>query len=234
MALDLDTLEQRVIGALIEKGLTVPDAYPLTLNALVAACNQKSNRDPAMEVEAYEVEGALRALMDRDWVTRREPAGGRTMRYAHEAHVQLAVDEADLAILSELLCRGPQAPGALKTRAARMHPFASPEEVEARLRALAARPVPYVEQLPLQPRERQARWSHRLGRPGDADATAPAEAPAEAPKRAVAPVWMSAAGPAPDVAPATGAATPDGDERLAALEDRMRDLEERLDRIEGR
>ncbi|MDF1701850.1 MAG: DUF480 domain-containing protein, partial [Planctomycetota bacterium] len=125
MAIELDTLEQRIIGALIEKKLTTPDQYPLTLQALVAACNQKSNRDPKMDVEAYEVEGAIRALMDRGWVSRVERFGSRAMRYGHEAGSQLGVDKADLAILQELLCRGPQAPGALKTRCNRMHPFES-------------------------------------------------------------------------------------------------------------
>ena len=166
MAIELDSLEQRIIGSLIEKQLTVPDAYPLTVNALVAACNQKSNRDPHMSVEDYDVEGALRSLMDKGWVTRQEPFGGRAMRYAHETTQQLGVEVEDLAILSELLCRGPQAAGALKTRASRMRHFASPQDVEDRLRALAERPVPYVELLPKQPRERQARWRHLLGAAG--------------------------------------------------------------------
>ena len=89
MSLDLDRLQQRIIGVLIEKALTVPDTYPLTANALIAGCNQKNNRDPQMAVEDFEVEGALRALMDIAWVTRHEPHGGRTHRYAHEAASQL-------------------------------------------------------------------------------------------------------------------------------------------------
>jgi uncharacterized protein YceH (UPF0502 family) len=111
MAIELDTLEQRIIGALIEKQLTVPDTYPLTTKSLVAACNQKSNRDPFMSVEDYDVEGAVRSLMDKGWVTRQEPFGGRAMRYAQEARQQLGVEVEDLALLSELLCRGPQAAG---------------------------------------------------------------------------------------------------------------------------
>ena len=215
MAIELDTLEQRIVGALIEKQLTVPDSYPLTVNALVAACNQKSNREPFMSVEDYEVEGALRALMDKGWVTRQEPFGGRAMRYAHEARNQLGVELEDLAILSELLCRGPQAPGALKTRASRMRHFDSPAAVEDRLRALADRPVPYVRQMAKQPRERQARWEHLL-RPageGSADDAPPTEAPST---------------PAPAEAPA---ASP-GPDRLAALEAEVAELRARIERLE--
>ena len=147
MGIELDVLEQRIIGALIEKELTTPDQYPLTMQALVAACNQKSNRDPKMDAEDFEVEGAIRALMDRGWVSRVERHGARAMRYAHEAGTQLGVTKPDLALLAELLCRGPQAPGALKTRCSRMHPFSNPDEVEERLADLSLRPVPYVVEL---------------------------------------------------------------------------------------
>ena len=179
MAIELDALQQRIIGVLIEKGLTVPESYPLTLNALVAGCNQKSNRDPHMNVEDYDVEGALRALMDIEWVSRREPEGGRVHRFAHRAGIQLGVERADLALLCELLCRGPQAPGALKTRASRMHSFESPAEVREHLVALAERPVPYVVELPRGPREKQARWRHLLGgaTPDDARGAVPSVEP---------------------------------------------------------
>jgi uncharacterized protein YceH (UPF0502 family) len=219
MPLDLDELEQRIVGVLIEKELTVPDGYPLTTNALVAGCNQKSNRDPTMAVESYEVEGALRSLMDKDWVTRREAHGSRTLRYAHEARQQLGVDEAALALLAELLCRGPQAPGYLKTRASRMHPFASPEEVEAVLRGLAERPVPYAERLPRQPRERGARWRHCLGKAGAAPPAAAAEA---------APRAATEGAPRPAPAP-PAAAGPSLAERVERLEREVAALRARLD-----
>ncbi|MFV1960016.1 MAG: DUF480 domain-containing protein [Planctomycetota bacterium] len=212
MGLDLDLLQQRIVGVLIEKQLAVPETYPLTEKALVAGCNQKNNRDPEMEVEDYEVEGALRALMEQSWVRAFDLAGGRTLRYEHRVVDQLAVEEADLALLAELLLRGPQAPGALKTRAGRMHPFASPAEVEARLEALAARPVPYVARLERRPRERAPRWTHLLG----PVAIVPSEALPVA----------SPAVPAPPVA--------DWDVRAEALERRIEDLEARLDRLEGR
>jgi uncharacterized protein YceH (UPF0502 family) len=234
VGIELDTLEQRVIGVLIEKELTTPDQYPLSLNALVAGCNQKNNRDPVLGVESYDVEGALRALMDRGWVVRREPAGSRVLRYAHEARSQLGVEDADLALLSELLCRGPQAPGALKTRCSRMVPFASADEVEERLAALSVRPVPYVVELERRPRERQARWQHMLGRQQASLGVAPALEPVVDPHPPAAPT-APAATRAPAAEPAPGAAEPadDATERLARLERRVEALERRLERLEG-
>ena len=215
---------------LVEKEKTVPDTYPLTLNALVAGCNQKSNREPQMAVEPYEVEGALRSLMDREFVVQVDKAGGRTVRYEHCGREQLAVEEADLAILSELMCRGPQTPGELKTRAGRMHPFQSLAEVEGRLRALAARPVPYVCQLERRPREHAARWEHLLGKQ-------------DAPSEAAAPDTTPEVPAPPPAVPAPAAVTPpapslpadeDLAERVDALAQEVADLRDRLDRLEGR
>jgi uncharacterized protein YceH (UPF0502 family) len=246
VGIDLDPLEQRIIGALIEKQLTTPDQYPLSLQALVAACNQKSNRDPKMDVESYAVEGAIRALMDRAWVTRHEPQGGRTMRYGHEAASQLGVPKPDLAILSELLCRGPQAPGALKTRCSRMVSFASADEVEGRLADMSVRPVPYAVELERQMRERHARWQHMLGRAEQSLQTAPNLEPAPRVETDPMPVMappnepMHAApdpAPSPLPMPAREDATPDTSElemRLSELESRIETLTDRLDRLEGR
>jgi uncharacterized protein YceH (UPF0502 family) len=223
MPLDLDRLEQRIVGVLVEKEMTVPDGYPLTLNALVSGCNQKNNREPQMQVEEYEVEGALRSLMDNGWVTRQERDGGRTHRYRHEAREQLGTDDTDLAILSELLCRGPQAPGALVPRVSRMQPIASAAEVERRLEALAARPVPYVERLERRPREQHPRWRHLLGPAAEGEAPeAAGREPAPTPAR---------------VPPADGGAPParasDLEERLSRLEIEVEELRERLDRLAG-
>ncbi len=206
------------------------------MNSLLAGCNQKSNRDPQMSVEEYELEGALRALMDRDWVVRHERDTGRVMRYAHQAREQLGVETADLAILSELLCRGPQSPGELKTRASRMTPFSSPADVEGRLRDLAARPTPYVVELPRRPRERMKRWRHLLDGATAEEALAEAGAPAVAP---TAPVVAPAVPTVAPTAPVVAATPPDdaNDElrkRIDALEREVRDLTERLDRLEGR
>lgn len=240
MSLRLDTLEQRIVGVLIEKALTVPDGYPLTLNSLIAGCNQKSNRDPQMSVEDYAVEGALRALMDSDWVVRYERDGGHVMRFAHQAKEQLGIDVPDLAILGELLCRGPQSVGELKTRASRMSPFASPAEVEGRLRDLAARPTPYVVQLPRRPRERMQRWQHLLDGASPEEALhAEGQAPVVAPSApVVTPAIPTVAPTAPVVAAATAERQPDESdelrERVDALESEVRDLTDRLDRLEGR
>jgi uncharacterized protein YceH (UPF0502 family) len=177
MSLELDATERRIVGSLVEKQLSVPESYPLTLLALVAACNQRSNRDPETSFESYQVEGAVRALMERGWVRELELAGGRTRRYAHDADGQLGVDEQDLAILAELLLRGPQSAVELKTRASRMRPFASPEDVEARLRALASRPTPYARLLGKRPGERVARWEDLLGARADRAEGAPGAPP---------------------------------------------------------
>lgn len=163
MALSLDPTERRIVGCLVEKETTVPEAYPLTLNSLVLACNQKSNRDPHTDWAEHFVDGALRSLMDKGWVQQLELAGSRTRRFAHLAGDQLGVDGHDLAILAELLLRGPQSAKELETRAARMRPFASLEEVERRLSALAARPVPYVRLLGKRPGERVPRWEQLIG-----------------------------------------------------------------------
>jgi uncharacterized protein YceH (UPF0502 family) len=221
MAIELDSLEQRLIGVLIEKALTVPESYPLTLNMLVAGCNQKSNRDPVMSAEDFDVEGALRSLMDRGWVTRHEPYTGRVNRYAHEARTQLGLEAEDLAILSELLCRGPQAPGALKTRASRMRHFDSPAQVEDRLREMADRPVPYVARMEKLPRERHPRWKHLLGKEGPAD---PAQEQASASEPSV--VAPSAH---PAAVPASGSRL---EQRLEALEAEVVELRRRLEDLE--
>ena len=217
MSIHLDPTERRVIGALIEKQLTTPDQYPLTINALLAACNQKNNREPITEYREHEIHGAVRALMDRGWVSELERSGGRTIRHQHHAAEQLGVDEVELAILAELLLRGPESATELNTRASRMRPLGSPEAVEARLEALAKRPVPYVEFLGRRPGERVPRWRQLLapeptstGVPAPARPAAPAPAPAPAAPRS----------PIGATAPAA-----DGAARLA-------DLELRVDRLE--
>lgn len=205
MSIALDRTERRVVGSLVEKDLSVPETYPLTLNALVLACNQKSNRDPEMELAEHEVYGALRALMDRGWVVEMELAGARTKRYAHRAREQLAVDDADLAILAELLLRGPQSPPELRTRASRMRPLSDADEVEARLRRLAERPVPYVRFVGRRTGERVPRCEHTLAPAGEAPsgdaASAPSAGPAPAPRATpLAPAAATPSAHAPSVA----------------------------------
>lgn len=239
MPLDLDPLEQRLVGVLIEKESTVPETYPLTVNALVQGANQKSNRDPEMRVQDYEVEGALKSLLQKGWTLEHEKDGGRVRRYAHQAGSQLGVGKAELALLAELLLRGPQTPTELKTRCERMHPVGSPPDVERRLAELAARPVPYVRQLPMRPRERDRRWMHLLGPRPEAPATGDVAAAPGAGVAAALPPSRPAASPAPPAPPAPRAAARDGElERLRdlveTLEQRVLTLEDRLARLEGR
>jgi uncharacterized protein YceH (UPF0502 family) len=215
MTVALDPTERRIVGSLVEKQLSVPESYPLTLHALVLACNQKSNRDPATELPESHVLGALQALMDRGWVTRLELVGARTVRYEHRAREQLGVSEPELAILAELLLRGPQSAPELERRASRMRPFASLAAVEDALRGLSERPVPYVRLLGRRPGERVPRWEHLLAPEGErARAPTSGEAAAEPPTEAREP-----AAPPPDLAT-----------RVEALEREVAALRDRLDR----
>ena len=173
---DLTPLEARLLGCLVEKELATPEYYPLTLNALVAACNQKNNRDPEMHLAPDEVEKGLGVLQyDRKLVATYAGVGSRAVKYVHRLTETLGVDTPELAILCELLLRGPQTPGELRGRASRMHPFASPAEVRAVLLALAARPEPYVVELPRAPGCKENRFAHAFGPLPEA---APAAAPA--------------------------------------------------------
>lgn len=159
----LDPTQERIIGVLIEKELSVPDTYPLTENSLLAGCNQKNNRDPEMSLEPFQISGALLALREQGWVVRVE--GGRAIHYRHEARKMLELGDAQLPIVAELLLRGAQTPAALKTRVARMGLDTSPEAIRAELESLARRARPLVEELELQPRERDRRWRHLIGAP---------------------------------------------------------------------
>lgn len=242
MPLDLDPLEQRLVGVLIEKEYTVPETYPLTVNALVAGANQKSNREPEMRVQDYEVEGALKSLLTKGWILEMEREGGRTRRYTHQADKQLALGKVDLAILAELLVRGPQTPTELATRCARMHAVGSPADAERRLRELAARPVPYVRELERRPREHAQRWTHLIGPrtdvvPAAATATTPAAGYAE--PRAATTRPPEPPRPERESAAHVSRSAPDSEvERLRdlveTLEQRVLALEERLDRLSGR
>jgi uncharacterized protein YceH (UPF0502 family) len=217
----MDRTEQRIVGTLIEKQLSVPDSYPLSENALVDGCNQKNNRDPVTELVPFQVAGALMSLQQKGVVARVD-GGGRVPRFRHKLDEVLGVAAKDLPILAELLLRGPQAPGALKPRVARMGLHASPEQIESTLRHLAERSPPLVELLPLAPRERDRRWRHLLG--DGSEATDGAAAGAAGASLAS---TVTAAAPAP--APAR-AVPGDLHERIAALEARVAQLEAELAR----
>ena len=160
----LSLAEARVLGVLVEKQRTVPDTYPLTLNALVAGCNQRSSRDPVLSLSETDVQAALDTLKQRSLVM--ETSGGRVMRYAHNAERALAIPSQSVAILSALLLRGPQTAGELRINTDRMHRFADISALEAFLHELAERPSGgLVAELPRTPGTRETRWAELLSGP---------------------------------------------------------------------
>lgn len=157
----LSLLETRVLGTLCEKQHTVPDSYPLTLNALVSGCNQKTSRSPVMEVSESEVQATLDSLKSANLVI--ETSGGRVARYSHNLERVLQVPSQSAAILAVLMLRGPQTPGELRINTERLHSFADISAVEGFLNELAARPAgALVVQLARLPGAREARWAHLL------------------------------------------------------------------------
>ena len=156
-ARELDPVELRILGALAEKQMSTPEYYPLTLNALVAACNQKSNREPVMEVGETEVQRALDRLQDEKLVWR--VLGGRATRWEHNLDSNLQLEIRGKAALTLLLLRGPQTPGEIRGRSDRLFSFDSIEDVEDTLRHLD----PLVRELPRRPGQKEARWAHTLG-----------------------------------------------------------------------
>jgi uncharacterized protein YceH (UPF0502 family) len=158
---DLSLLETRVLGTLVEKQHTVPDTYPLTLNALVSGCNQKTSRAPVMEATETEVQATLDGLKRRNLVI--ESSGGRVARYAQNVDPVLKIPSQSVAILTVLMLRGPQTPGELRINCERLHRFADLSAVEAFLQELAARPAgALVVQLARLPGARENRWAHLL------------------------------------------------------------------------
>ena len=155
----LNDIEVRVLGCLIEKELATPEYYPLTLNALTNACNQKSNRDPLMNLEEADAVRALDTLRFKQ-LALLSAEGGRAAKYRHILAEKLRLSPAELAILAELLLRGPQTVGELRTRAERMHRFPDPPGVEEALEELMARTPPLVARLPRQPGRKEQRHAH--------------------------------------------------------------------------
>jgi len=155
----LNSMEVRVLGCLIEKELATPEYYPLTLNALANACNQKSNRDPVMNLEETDVIRSLDALRSKQ-LALLSAEGGRVPKYRHTLMERLRLDPAELALLAELLLRGPQTMGELRARAERMHPFADLAAVEEALKELMERTPPLATSLPRQPGRKEQRYAH--------------------------------------------------------------------------
>src|SRR5450755_3854310 len=161
----LSALEARVIGSLIEKQITTPEQYPLSLNALVLACNQKSNRDPVLELTDRAVQDLLDTLMRKHLVIEKSGFGSRVPKYQqHFCNTEfsaLQFTPQERAILCELMLRGPQTPGELRSRASRMAPFSDVTAIETALNNLAQGPAgPRVVQLPREPGRRDSRYAH--------------------------------------------------------------------------
>lgn len=194
----LDAAETRVLGALIEKQITTPDYYPLSLNALVNACNQLTNRDPVVAFDETTVLRALDGLRDKRLATQFSGAESRVAKYKHTLTDALLLTPGEVALLCVLLLRGPQTLGELRTRSERLFAFDSLPETEETLQALADRqPQPLVAKLPRQPGTKEPRYAQLLSGPAE---LAPASAPAGSPSE-----------PAPPAAPPAS-------ERIAKLE----------------
>ncbi len=160
---ELSLIETRVLGVLVEKQLTVPDTYPLTLNALVAGCNQKTSRDPVLNTTEGEVQAALDALRALSLVVESYGASGRVMRYAQNIDKVMHVPAPVVALLATLMLRGPQTPGELRGNCDRLYRFPDISALEAYLEEMAARPSGALAvRLPKQPGSREHRYAHLL------------------------------------------------------------------------
>jgi uncharacterized protein len=161
MTLELSATEVRVLGALVEKETTTPEYYPLSVNALINACNQKSNRDPVMALDEEAVRKALRSLTDQAMA---RSAGGdsRVAKFEHRLNELYNFHRHEVAVLCVLMLRGPQTPGELRTRSERMYAFEDLDAVHAALNLLQRREPPLVKVLPRQPGTKESRYMHLL------------------------------------------------------------------------
>ncbi len=214
MKIELTPNEARVIGCLMEKEVTTPEQYPLSLNALMLACNQKSNRAPLLDLDAATVQQVVDGLMKKRLVSDRSGYGGRVAKYkqvfCNTEFGPLQFSPIERAIICELLLRGPQSAGELRTRCNRMAPIADVGEVDAALASLAERADgPYVVRLPRAPGTRDARYAHLLG--GEV------------------PVATAVAEPARPAVPHPGLT-----ERIERLESQVEELRRELDEIRHR
>jgi uncharacterized protein YceH (UPF0502 family) len=171
---DPDAVEIRVLGCLIEKQRTTPDAYPLSLNSLRLACNQTTNRDPVVVYEEREIKAALDRLSNRGWTRFASGASSRALKYRHLFDEALSLSGEELSLLCVLMLRGPQTVGELKQRSERLQGFGSTAEVTQTLDGLAGREL--VARLDRRPGQKEERWAQLLG--GDAEAAEPPPAPA--------------------------------------------------------
>ncbi len=158
----LDAIEARVIGTMIEKRITVPDSYPLTINSIVNGCNQLNNRAPVTALSEMEVTSAVERLRDRGFTGLFTGMATRVPKYSETFAERLGLQRAETALLCELMLRGTQMPGELRSRTERMHAFADLAEVENTLQAMSQLTPPLVVQLPREGGARAAKWQHML------------------------------------------------------------------------
>src|ERR1700758_222803 len=158
----LSSAEARVLGALVEKEITTPDYYPLTLNALINACNQRSNREPVMDLDEDDTRQALHGLENKQLAGRARSADGRVTKYEHWLGEAFNFTRAETALICVLLLRGPQTPGELRGRTERMHRFEEITDVTGGLQKLMDREPPLVAVLPRQPGTKESRYAHLL------------------------------------------------------------------------
>jgi uncharacterized protein YceH (UPF0502 family) len=162
MDIVLNEVEARVLGSLIEKEITTPDYYPLSLNALVNACNQKNNRYPVMTLEENAVRGALYSLQQKRLAGPTSSADSRVTKYEHRMQEVFNFTRAEESIMDVLLLRGPQTPGELRSRTERMYRFEELSDVQGALQKLIEREPPLVKMLPRQPGTKESRYAHLL------------------------------------------------------------------------
>jgi uncharacterized protein YceH (UPF0502 family) len=227
---DLTAAEIRVLGCLLEKQRTTPDTYPLSLNALRAACNQSTNRDPVVDYDEATIRDAVARLSRRRWARLASGAGSRASKYRHLLDESLTSAPDELAVLCVLMLRGPQTPGELKGRTERLHPFAGLAAVHATLDELVDRDL--VEQLPRRPGQKEERYAHRLS-DDDAAPVAPVAAVATAVPEVAAPVVRAPGPPMPAVPEPERVQRP-LDERVARLEAEVVQLRAELRALRGR
>lgn len=216
----LNEIERRVLGVLIEKSLAQPSYYPMTLNAVIVACNQKSNRDPVMELNEDTVWNALDALRERGFVWRiLAGMGGRVDRFRHEVKTAFNWEKPARAVMTELMLRGPQTLGELRTRCTRLYPFENADAVTAVVQILSQADPPMVAALPRGPGQSAVRYAHRLYPPGEQPSIP--EPPAATERRS-------------DSGNAAGSSAAPSDTRLQAIEAELADLHATVADLESR
>jgi uncharacterized protein len=217
-----DSIEIRVVGCLIEKQRTTPDAYPLSLNALRTACNQATNRDPVVAYDEATVSEALRRTALRGWTRLTSGAGSRARKYRHLLPEALGVDDAELALLAVLMLRGTQTPGELKQRSERLHGFADLAAVQATLDGLVERG--YVARHERRPGQKEERYQQLLG---GLEEAAPPAVPGDGDEDVASGEESADAGAAP-AQPGSGPELVPAEDRLTRLERELAELRSEL------